>query len=545
PPRDPTPPLTGRPPFENVSREAGITFVHTYCGTGKRYMVETNSSGVGWLDYDHDGYIDLYFVQGAPLPDEPWEGTPTDRLYRNRGDGSLEDVTEKAGILETGIGMGVACADFDGDGWADIYVCNYGKNRLYHNDGDGTFTDVTDAAGVGETLWSSSALFADFDLDSDLDLFVANYVDFAPERNVKCGQKKGDRFIPMYCHPDVFEGLPDTLYRNNGNGTFTDVSEASGIRDVDWKAYGKGLGVAPCDYDNDGDFDIFVANDGTPNFLFRNEGALRFTEIATETGVAYNGRGNAESCMGPDWADVNQDGHFDLAVCNIQRETNTYWQNMGDGLFFEDRTYELGIGEPSFLLVGFSLSFLDFDNDGDDDLFVSNGHMIDNIAEFDPEASFAQPDHLFENRGPDQRFAFVSPTMEGYFDERHVGRACAIADYDNDGDYDIAISNMGGPGILVRNNVGQKQNWIGLVLRGRAPNRDAIGARLTVHSGDLTQRNEVRGSVGLGSFRDLRLLFGLGPRTVADGIEIRWPTGKVQELRGLRAGEYHEIVEPE
>ncbi|MEW6741409.1 MAG: CRTAC1 family protein [Planctomycetota bacterium] len=531
------------PRFADISAAAGIDFRHTTCGTGKKYFPETNASGVGFLDYDRDGYLDLYFNQGAPIGPEPWPTVPTNRLYRNRGDLTFEDVTEKAGVGDTGVGMGVACADYDNDGWPDIYVCNYGKNRLYRNNGGGTFSDVTDKAGVAEERWSSTALFADLDGDGDLDLFIGNYVDFAPERNVPCGLRREGKWIPMYCNPDVYDGLPETLYRNNGDGTFTDVSEASGIRNVDYKAHGKGLGVAPCDYDDDGDIDVFVANDFTPNFLFRNEGTLRFVEVGVESGVAFNGMGERTSAMGPDWSDVDHDGDFDLIVSNIQRQANTYWENLGNG-YFEDMTYPMGLGEPSFMLVGFSLDFFDYDLDGDEDLFVSNGHMIDNIAEASPDESFEQPPHLYENLSPQKGFRLVSDRMGGFFAERYPGRACAIGDIDNDGDGDIAMNTMGGPGLLVLNNGGERHNWLGLQLVGTVSPRDAIGARVTVTSGDWRQMNEVRGTVGLGGFSDLRLVFGLGSRQAVDEVEIRWPSGKVQELRGLELRRYHEIREP-
>ncbi|MEW6744643.1 MAG: CRTAC1 family protein [Planctomycetota bacterium] len=543
----PSPPPTPSP-FVNISAQARIDFQHTFCGTGERFMAETNMSGVGWLDYDRDGWLDLYFVQGAPLPGQPWPETPTNRLYRNRGDGTFEDVTAKTGAGDTGVGMGVACADYDSDGWPDIYVCNWGPNRLYHNNGDGTFTDVTEATGVGDPRWSSSALFADFDNDGDLDLFVANYVDFAPERNVRCGYKRGEETVVMYCHPDVYDGLPSSLYRNNGDGTFTDVSDACGIRDVNWFSEGKGFAAAPSDLDDDGDIDIFVANDATPNFLFINQGDLRFVNEAPIRGVAFDGMGDAESCMGADWADYDRDGDFDLFVCNIQRQTNTLYENTGKGAFFEDTTYAMGLGEPSFLMVGFSTFFLDFDNDGDADIFVANGHMIDNIELLEPDASFAQPPHLYENLGDRRGFRLVSEEMGGVFEERYVGRASAPGDFDNDGDLDIALNTMGGPGLLIANNVGERASWIGLKLRGTKSNRDAIGARVTVSAGDLVQIDEVRGSVGIGSFRDLRLLFGLGSRPRnsmgVDKVEIRWPSGKRQTLTGLAPRSFHEIVEP-
>ena len=529
--------------FVDVSRAAGLDFVHDHCGTGRRFLVETNSSGLGWLDYDGDGRLDLYLNQAAPIEPGSTAVPPPNRLFRNLGDGTFEDVTERAGVGDTGVGMGVACADYDGDGHADLYVCNFGPNRLYRNRGDGTFEDVTEAAGAGEAMWTSGCCFADLDRDGDLDLFLANYVDLVPEEKKRCGQHIEGRWIDMYCHPDNYPGLPDTLLRNEGDGTFTDVSDASGLRDVDFATSGKALGVSPCDFDDDGDLDLFVANDAAPNYFFLNLGDLRFEEAALQSGLAYNGDGETESCMGTDWADIDLDGDFDLVTCNIQYQSNTCWENLGDGLF-DDVTYQLGLGEKSFLLVGFSLDFFDYDLDGDPDLFVANGGMIDNISSFDPSQTFEQPDHLYENLGPGSGFRLVEGSGDDCWSALRVGRAAAVADFDNDGDGDIALSNMAGPAILLRNDGGNRSSWIGFDLEGAGLNRDAIGARVRVEAGGLSQVEEVRGAVGIGSFGDLRLQFGLGEAERVDRVEIRWPTGRVQVLEGLEVRRYHALREP-
>ncbi|MFO0981835.1 MAG: CRTAC1 family protein [Planctomycetota bacterium] len=548
--------------YADITDQAGVDFVHHSGASSERWMVETNGAGCAFLDYDQDGFLDLFFVQGGDLPGKPSTGDYCSKLWRNNGNHTFTDVTAAAKIDARGYGLGVACSDYDNDGDTDIYLCNFGKNQLWQNQGDGTFRDVTDAAHVDDPLWSSAAAFGDLDGDGELDLYVVDYVNMAmdakPIRGIEhqgnevCGIDKGGKRVLMYCHPDVYLGVPSTLYRNDGNGTFTDVSDASGIRDVsphlnkprDKKIQdrSKGLGIVMCDFDDDGDLDIFIANDSTENFLFLNQGNMHFLEAGDDRGIAYNGLGRTEACMGTDIADVDGDGDFDVITLNLAYETYTLWINQHG--FFEDKTEQFHLAGPSYKMVGFGAKFLDFDNDGDQDLVTANGHVIDNIAEIDQGLTYAQPAQLYENVGKPQWFKLLGAAAGSYFGEDHVGRGLAAGDLDNDGDVDLLFSNNNGKAHLLENRGASERQWIGFDLQGTRSNRDAIGARVTVVAGGKSQVNEVRAAASYASSNDRRLLFGLGSTAQVDRVEIRWPSGQKQTLSQLATRRYHHLIEP-
>ncbi|HWP43746.1 MAG TPA: CRTAC1 family protein [Blastocatellia bacterium] len=510
--------------FIEIHEQAGLDFTHVHGGSGKKYMIETMGAGGGFLDYDNDGFLDIYLIQSGPLPGFPDQRPLSNKLFRNNGDGTFADVTEAAGVGDTGYGMGCCFGDIDNDGFTDIFITNFGPNKLYRNNGDGTFTDITDRAGVGDPRWGTSCAFADYDRDGYLDLYVVNYVDFSLDNNKHCGPP--DR--PEYCHPDVYNGVPDILYHNNGDGTFTDVTLKSGAYNAD-KAEGKGLGVVWTDYDDDGDPDIYVANDSTRNFLYRNNGDGTFTDVAVVTGCAYNERGMTEAGMGVDSGDVDGDGRFDFFLTHLNFETNTLYRNAG-GLF-EDWTTVSGIGPPSLPMVGFGTGLFDFDNDGDLDAYVANGHIIDNISERNTSITYAQPDQLFENVGGG-RFVEITSRAGAYFQTRWVGRGAAFGDIDNDGDLDILVTNCNQRALLLRNEVGNKNNWITLKLASRHRGRDAIGALVKLVTDRSAQVEEVRSGTSYLSQCDMRLQFGLGDQRQIDRLEIRWPDGQTQVVAG-------------
>ncbi len=513
------------PQLVDITAEAGINFKHTHGGVGERYYVETMGSGCAFLDYDNDGDLDIYLVNGAPLPGYSAKETPTNMLYQNQGDGRFTDVTKQAGVGDTGYGIGCAVADYNNDGLVDIFLTNFGSNVLYRNNGDGTFSDVTLAARVNDDNWSASAAFVDYDNDGDLDLYVVNYVNFTVENHIKCGQ--GSRGIRAYCHPNAYDGVADILYRNNGDGTFSDVTMKAGI----YNPSGKGLGVVCGDIDNDGDQDIYVANDKTPNFLFRNNGDGTFSEMGLQSGVGYNEDGVSEAGMGVDLGDYDGDGYLDIFVANFSNETNTLYQNQRSG-FFRDMTYVSGLGVSSLLSLGFGTNFFDFDLDGDLDIYVTNGHVLDNVELFKDNITYAQPDQLFGNNGQGF-FTDVSKKLGRDFQIAKVGRGAACGDSDNDGDIDVLISNNNQTANLFRNDSGSHNNWLKIRAVGTKSNRDGIGARVKVVSGSLVQIEEVRSAGSYLSANDLRLTFGLEKLNKIDSVEIRWPSGLTESYRDL------------
>jgi len=522
--------------FVERAAEVGLDFVHHHGGAGRKLLVETNSAGVAILDYDGDGVLDLIFAQGAALPGFRGEADFRDRLYRNEGGLRFADVTDEAGASEEGYTYHIAAPDVDGDGDPDLYFSNYAENHFRRNDG-GRFEDASAEWGANSTRWSAAAAFGDFDRDGDLDLYVANYCDY-PLQHPGCGPIARGEEWRSYCAPDEFPGAMDQLYQND-EGHYVDVSAASGIEPAD----GSALGVVCSDLDDDGDLDIFVANDGRPNFLWSNAGGLRFVDRAWEACVAVGGHGVSEACMGTDVADVDRDGDFDLIVTNLAVETNTLYANRGNAVF-SDKSTSSGIALPSKRWVGFGCEFLDIDNDTDVDVLVANGHVIDNISMFEPSQTYRQPPQVYVNDGAG-RFKERGREYGTYFSGQYVGRGLAVGDLDDDGDLDVVIAHNNAAAVLLENRKGNEKAWVGFELRGKAPNTGAIGAKLTVVSAGVTQIEEVRGTSSYAAFHDLRLHFGLGDQIRVDSVTIRWPTGAVQVLTDVEAGKYHQVEEPE
>lgn len=524
------------PTFRDVTEAAGIQFRHNNGKTEHKHIIETMGSGVVFFDYDTDGDADLYFVNGGPIPEETQNPAQTklgNVLYRNEGDGHWTDVTETAGVGDTGYGMAASAGDIDNDGDADLYVANFGNDRLYRNNGDGTFTDITEAAGIDNDLWGIAAVYLDFDADGDLDIFVVNYLVY--EVSMPVTTYKG---IVGYGHPRSYEGTPDVLYRNNGDGTFTNIAETAGVTNP---SEGRGMAAIACDYDNDGFADIYVANDTNRNFMYHNNGDGTFTDESLFIGVGYDEKGVAEGSMGVDAGDYNGDGWFDLIVANSEKAT--LYKNEA-GLFFVDATADSGLEQPTLPFVGFSPLFLDYDNDGYLDMFCANGHPQDVIGILTDHETYAQRDQLFRNNG-DSSYTDVSETAGSYFTEPLVGRAAAMADYDNDGDTDIVIMNSNQRAVLLRNDGGNLKNWIGLKLVGTGSNRDGIGAKVRLVAGGVTQIREVKSGSSYASGSDMRLLFGLGENQHVEKINIVWQSGVRQELEAVSINQYLTIVEPE
>jgi hypothetical protein len=523
--------------FTDVARAAGIVFTHDNAASAEKYLIETMGSGCGWIDYDQNGLLDLYLVNGAATrlytPKLPLRSA----LYKNNGDGSFTDVTKHAGVAAEGLfGMGVAVGDYDNDGYPDLFVLGYGRCILYHNNGDGTFSDVTSIAGVGNLgKWGSSAAWFDYDNDGRLDLVIANYVDWSPENNFYCGSKGPG--LRSYCHPDVYHGQPPTLYHNNGDGTFTDVSDRSGLA----QKPGNGLGVVTFDYDKDGWQDIFIANDSMPNFLFHNNGDGTFREVAYPAGVAVGIDGQFEAGMGTDAADTTGSGRLDLVVTHLDQQLARLYRNLGDGVF-EDATYRSKISYSTFHMSGFGARFLDYDNDGRRDLFMANGHVLDNIQLYHAETRYAEPKLMFRNAGSGI-FENVSDQLGPDFLLPRVSRGAAIGDFDNDGDLDILVSNNGRSPQLLRNDGGNSNHWLQLFLIGTRSNRDAVGARVKVTAGDLVLYDERKGGTSYQSAQDPRLHFGLGQRDKIDALEITWPSGESTNLTNLKADQILAIEE--
>ena len=512
--------------FVDVTTEAGITFKHVNGASDQKFYLETMGSGAAFLDYDNDGDLDLYIVNGAPLPGFETATPPANILYQNDGDGRFIDVTAAAGVGDTGYGMGCVAADYDNDGDADLYVTNFGANLLYQNNGDGTFTDVTTHAGVdGGDKWSSSCAFVDYDHDGNLDLYVVNYLDYDIAGDRDWHDPRGQQ---IYANPQVYPGVSDILYRSNGDGTFSDVTRQAGVYNDD----GKGLGVTCGDYDNDGRIDIYVANDTTPNFLYRNVGDGRFVDIGPFAGAAYNEHGVAEGGMGVDFGDYNNDGSLDIFVTNFSNETNTLYHNTTDGALI-DFSNIAGLGEVSFLKLAFGTKFFDADNDGALDLFVANGHLYPTESD---ALEYAQTDQLFINTG-EGTFVDLSEESGEYFSIKRVGRGATFGDYDNDGDTDIFVVNLNQKGVLLRNEGGNRHNWLMIKTVGVKSNRDGIGARVEAATRSHSQIREVQAGSSYLSGHDLRLIFGLGTETKAETIRITWPSGVQQTLTDVEANQ--------
>ena len=505
------------PIFIDVTESAGITFVHTDGRSGVRLFNEFLGSGGGFFDYDGDGDLDIYLINGAVQTGGGQDQTPHNVLYRNNGDNTFTDVTDKAGVGSRTYGTGATVGDYDNDGDIDLYVTNFGEDQLYRNNGDSTFTDVTTHAQVNNSNWGTSCAFADVDNDGHLDLYVANYAAYAPENDIRCEE----RGVHVYCGPHAYPAVHDTFYKNNGDGTFTDMSVLYRPSDLMPQ---HGLGVTFGDYDADGDTDLYVANDQDPNFLFQNSGSGNFLEVALISGVCYNDMGKEEAGMGADFGDYDNDGWLDLTVSNYQTETNTVYHNH-DGTFFTDNTITSGIAEVTHGYLGWGIKLFDYDNDGYQDIFVANGHLMDNIALLETHVTYPQRNLLFRNLG-DGRFANVMSETDGLTLEK-VSRGAAIGDYDNDGDLDILVTNCNQRPDLLQNAIGNRNNWIQIQVVGQKSNRSGIGAKIKVVTGTHVQYWEVQSGGSYLSFHDLRAHFGVGKAEQIDLLEIRWLNGHI------------------
>ena len=492
--------------FTDVAKTAGIAFSHHNGAKGERLFPEPNGAGCAFFDYNSDGWIDIYLVNSGDFqnPNAP------NILYRSNGNGSFTDVTAEASVGDPRFGSGVCVGDYDGDGWEDLYLCNFRRNTLYRNLGDGTFADVTETSGVGESRWSTSATFFDADNDGDLDLYVTNYLLYSAETD-GCHLET----LQVYCGPENYSPAPDAFYRNNGEGSFQNDSMSAGFIHS-----GRGFGVIAGDYDNDGDRDIFVANDLSPNFLYRNNGNGQFEEIGFVAGIALSEDGTVGNGMGIDLADFDNDGGLDLVVTNYQSQVNTLYRNDLDG-FFTDVSFESGTGLPSWPLLGWGCGLVDVDNDGWRDLFVVNGHIHDNIEKFDDIGKHAQPKQLFRNRGRGL-FSDMSTESGETLIQPQVSRGAAFGDYDNDGDIDVLVNNLQGLATLLRNDGGNDGSWIRVVL---LPPAQALMARVFVETEDGLRRIAEANSGGsYASNNDTRLLFGL---ETADSVRVwvQWQDG--------------------
>jgi enediyne biosynthesis protein E4 len=530
--------LAAAPLFEEVAPSvSGISWVHENALSPDRYLPETMGPGVAFLDYDNDGWVDIFMVNSGASdfykPAKPLKNA----LYKNNRNGTFSDVTDAAGVAGgKEFGMGCTIADYDNDGYPDILVTAYGRCTLYHNNGDGTFTDVTDKAGVAAPGWTTSAVWFDYDNDGKLDLFLCSFVQFSLANNVFCGDNKlGKRF---YCIPRVFKPTPSLLFHNNGDGTFREVSAGTDIQ----RAMGKALGAVATDINGDGLMDLFVANDTVQNFLFANRGKGKWDEIALAAEVGFSANGTPRSGMGVDAADVNGDGRQDLFVANVDQEMFSLYKNDGNE-FFSDVAGPNGVAQATRLLSGWGLKLFDYDNDGFVDLFLANGHPDDMIESYSQQVRYKEPLVLFHNDGT--KLANVSDHAGPAFQKLFPARGLAVGDYNNDGRVDVLIGNNGGAPVLLKNNAGEGNHWVGIKLQGTGCNRDAIGAMITWSvNGKTRSRLKTHGGSYLSS-HDLREVLGLGTAARADWVEIKWPqpSGRVERLTDIPADRYVTIVE--
>jgi hypothetical protein len=522
-----TPPVGIPVTFTDMREAAGIDFKEDGTSTEEKMYIETMGTGLGWIDYDQDGLLDLYLVQTAETEWFKASRPLRSELWRNNGDGTFANVTAKAGVGAVGLyGQGVAVGDYNNDGFPDLYVMGYGRAILYKNNGNGTFTDVTKESGAGdEGQWPASAGFVDYDRDGHVDLLVCNYIHWNPKNNLWCGEKRpGYR---AYCHPDNYRGQKLVLLRNNGDGTFTDVSEKSGIGAPE----AKGLGVVTVDLTNDGWPDIFVANDTWPNFLFINNQDGTFRDVSFSSGVAASEDGKYEAGMGTDSADVDGDGWNDIYVTHLDFELNRLYRNNRDETF-DDVTYSSGIGNKAIFLSGVSMKFLDYDNDGWVDIMQANGAMLDNIQMYHSEVTYPEEKLMFRNLGKG-KFDKVSDHLGAEFMRKTVGRGLAVGDYDNDGDLDAAVINRDDFIQLLRNDGGNAHNWLTIKLIGTKAARDGTGALLKLVSEGVTQHEQAKGGMSYMSAHDLRIHFGLGTRKTIESLEITWLSGTVDKLTNV------------
>jgi enediyne biosynthesis protein E4 len=528
--------------FEEIAPQSGLHFVTQNCPTPNKHQIETMTGGVALLDYDGDGYLDIYLVNGAAIPSLVKESPSYwNRLFRNNHDGTFTDVTEKAGVRGAGYGMGVAVGDFDNDGRPDLFVANVNGNQLFHNNGDGTFSDVTDKSGLagalfqGQRMWSVGGGWFDYNNDGLLDLFVVNYCQWGLDKDPVCLL---DGVVRGYCHPRFYGPLENTLYRNNGDGTFTDVSKEMGIAGMS----GKGMSVCFADFDGDGFMDAFVANDTTRNLLFHNLAGKRFEEQGLQLGVAYNGEGKALSGMGADFRDVNNDGRPDIWHTAIEHETLPLYLNRGTG--FSDESALAGLALATANMSGWGNGMFDFDNDGWKDLFVARSNVIDNISAVYPNRRYAEPNSVFRNLR-NGKFQDVSASAGPDFQREAAHRGVAFGDLDNDGRIDAVVTVLNGPVKIFRNVSSGDNHWILLNLMGTKSSRMPIGAQIQITAEDGTsQWNQVSTAVGYASSSDSRVHFGLGKNRRIRQLEIRWPSGIRQQLRHLEADRILTIEEP-
>jgi hypothetical protein len=524
-----------------VTSALGIHFQHVASHTSRKYLIETMGSGVALFDYDNDGRLDIFAVNGAPLTDPTPKGTIPqkagpehwNRLFHQRQDGSFEDVTEKAGLQGMGYGMGVAVGDYDNDGNEDLYVTGYWSNKLYHNNGDGTFTDVTPRAGVGGSGWSTSAAWVDLDNDGLLDLVVLRYMQWDFD-DIWCGERKEG--LRAYCTPDAFRPITPLVYHNNGNGHFTEVSQKLGL-----SKEGKGLGIALADYDRDGHIDLFFANDSMPEFLYHNTGHGAFEEVGLPSGVAVDGEGRSYAGMGVEFTDYNNDGLPDLVVTDLANQMYAVYRNNGDGMFSYD-TYPSGLGRISLTHSGWGVRFLDYDNDGWKDLIIAQGHDLDTIELTFPNLHYREPMLLARNTR--NNFVDVSAEAGAVFQQPWVARGLAAGDIDDDGRLDAVVTTNGASIHVLHNDTKTPYHWLTLRLIGHKSNRDAIGALVKLTTEHGAQFATVTTAGSYLSSSDKRLHFGLGEAVVAKSIEIQWPSGIRQTIQNVRGDQILSIDEP-
>jgi hypothetical protein len=529
------------PKFADVTSTLGLHFQHIASHTSKKYLIETMGPGVALFDYDNDGRLDIFMVNGAPIGDPTPKGTIPqktgpkywNRLYHQKQDGTFEDVTEQAGLQGVGYGMGTAVGDYDNDSYEDLYVTAYRANKLYHNNGDGTFTDVTERAGVGGSGWSTSAAWVDIDGDGLLDLIVLRYLQWDFD-DIWCGERReGYR---SYCTPDVFRPVSPLVYHNDGNSHFTEISQKAGLAEP-----GKGLGIALADYDQDGRIDLFVANDSMPEFLYHNKRNRIFEEVGLTSGVAVDGEGHTYAGMGVDFADYDNDGFPDLVVTDLANQMYAMYRNNGDGTFTYD-SHASGIGRMTMTHSGWGVRFLDYDNDGWKDLLITQGHDLDTIQLTFPNLRYREPMLLARNTG--KGFVDVSAHAGSVFQQAWVGRGMAIGDIDNDGRLDAVVTTNDGPTYVLHNETPRQNHWLTLRLIGHKSNRDAIGSEVKVVTAGGSQFTTVTTAGSYLSSSDKRVHFGLGAEPTAKTIEIRWPSGITQMLKNVHGDQIIDVEEP-
>jgi enediyne biosynthesis protein E4 len=526
-----------KPLFEELDPKAiGIQWVHDNARSPERYLPETLGPGCAFLDFDNDGWMDLFFVNYGPCdffkPKTPLKNA----LYKNNRDGTFTDVTDSAGVAGNAFGMGAAVGDYDNDGFPDLYVTAYGKATLYHNNGDGTFTDVTEKAGVAAPGWSTSAVWFDYDNDGKLDLFVCSFVEYGRGKNVSCGDNKLGRHF--YCIPRIFNPTASLLFHNNGDGTFTEVSKGTDIQ----KALGKGLGVVATDINNDGKMDLFVANDTVQNFLFKNLGGGKWEEIGLPSEVGFSANGQPRSGMGVDAADLDGDGYQDLFVSNVDQEMYALYHNNHDESF-SDTAHVHGVADATRLMSGWGVKFFDYDNDGNLDLFLANSHPDDMIDSYGGNVKYEEPLLLFQNDG--KKLRNVSKEAGPVFAKTFPARGLAVGDFDNDGRVDVVVANNGEAPLILRNTSGEGNHWVGLRLEGTKGNRDAIGALVSWSVGGVKKsRLKTAGGSYLAS-HDPREVIGLGVATKLDWLEIKWPgpSTRVDRIENVPVDRYVRVVE--